>query len=163
MTSNSLALDIVQSWIFQQWFKGIRESDSREGKRLFGHANPMQVRISKQNILNLMHQHWACWLRGRVLAPESVLLNMLHTGRFTIHPHWWCSSTGGVGARCRKMRAAWVMTTAPRVSSMADVQDMFFLDHRTNIVPAWELPGEAPDENGQPHRQPRRSSQHMAE
>jgi hypothetical protein len=62
MTSNTLVLDIVQSWIFQQWFKGIRESDSQEGKRLFGHANTQQVSISKQNILKLMHQHWCGWL-----------------------------------------------------------------------------------------------------
>lgn len=144
--------DIAEQW-YTTYDKGIRESDLREGKRLysiFGRANPQQVCIFKQNILKFMHQHWACWLRGRVLAPESVLLKMTHTGMFTMHPHWWCSSTGGVGALRSKMRTAWLMTIAPCVSTMANVSDIF-LDHRTDVVPARELPDEAPDENGQPH------------
>jgi hypothetical protein len=54
------------------------------------------------------------------------------------------------------------MTSAPRVSTMADVSDIF-LDDRSDVVPAWELPNEAPDENGQPQREGRRASEHMAE
>jgi hypothetical protein len=90
-------------------------------------------------------------MRGRIASPESVLLRMMHSGRFTINTHWWLSASGGQAAKRAKMRTAWLLMIAPRVATMEDVCDIF-LDDRNPTVPAWELPDEAPDANGQPVR-----------